>query len=226
LRRAQRLATNREEWKNQAIRHIARLRRVLLMLGERVCQEGRLARPDDVFFLEVTEVGQVASGQSPGVIATVVADRRARYEKHLALNPPPVVIGRFDPGAQRPAESHADVKVLKGIPVFPGVVSGPARVILRADDHEYVQPGEILVAPFTDPAWTPYFLPAAGVVMDLGGILSHGSIIAREYGLPAVTNLGTASEVIRTGDLVQVDGGRGEVTILERAAARSKDSPR
>jgi pyruvate,water dikinase len=107
--------------------------------------------------------------------------------------------------------------VLKGIPVFPGIIAGQARVILRADDHEQVLPGEILVAPFTDPAWTPYFLPAAGVIMDLGGILSHGSIVAREYGLPAVTNVGSATEVIRTGDLVEVDGAAGQVRILRRA---------
>jgi pyruvate,water dikinase len=131
-----------------------------------------------------------------------------------------VVIGRFDPDASTGPTVTAGTTVLEGIPVFPGVVTGPARVILLADDHEQVLPGEILIAPFTDPAWTPYFLPAAGVVMDLGGILSHGSIVAREYGLPAVTNVGSATKLVRTGDVVQVDGGRGRVVILERARAK------
>ncbi len=76
-------------------------------------------------------------------------------------------------------------------------------------------PGGILVAPFTDPGWTPYFLSAAGIVMDLGGQLSHGSIVARELGIPAVVNVGPATRIIRTGQLVRVDGNRGEVTILE-----------
>jgi pyruvate,water dikinase len=105
---------------------------------------------------------------------------------------------------------------LTGIPVSPGIVTGPARVILRADDHEHVLPGEILIAPATDPAWSPYFITAAGVVVEQGGILSHGSIVAREYGLPAVTNVLSATRVIRTGDLVQVDGNRGCVSVLKR----------
>jgi pyruvate,water dikinase len=79
--------------------------------------------------------------------------------------------------------------------------------------------GEILIAPFTDPAWSPYFVTAAGLVVEQGGILSHGSIVAREYGLPAVTNAASATRVIRTGDLVQVDGNRGRVTILTRESA-------
>jgi pyruvate,water dikinase len=128
-----------------------------------------------------------------------------------------VVRGRFDSNPPIATTVDADVTVLKGIPVFPGVVTGLARMILRADDHEHLLPGEILVAPFTDPAWTPYFLPAAGVVMDQGGILSHGSIVGREYGLPAVTNVGSATKTIRTGDRIQVDGSRGRVSVLESA---------
>jgi len=216
LRRAQKLAFNREEWKNQAVRHIAVLRRILLALGERLRREGTLARRDDVFFLEVEEVGPVASGQARFDVKAVIGERRKEYERNLALAPPPVVVGRFEPNAPATAAGDAGANVLEGIPIYPGRVTGAARVILRADDHEQVQPGEILVAPFTDPAWTPYFVPAAGVVIDQGGILSHGSIVAREYGLPAVTNVGSATRTIRTGDLVQVDGNRGRVTILER----------
>ena len=89
-------------------------------------------------------------------------------------------------------------------------------IILHSDEQQQVQPGEILVAPSTDPAWTPYFISAAGVLTDQGGTLSHGSIIAREYGLPAVTNLVSATRIIRTGDLVRVDGSLGRVTVLER----------
>ena len=88
-------------------------------------------------------------------------------------------------------------------------------MILRADDNEQVQAGEILVAPFTDPGWTPYFIPAAGIVMDQGGLLSHGAIIAREYGIPAVVNVGNATKIIKTGQTIQVDGDRGVVRILE-----------
>lgn len=75
-------------------------------------------------------------------------------------------------------------------------------------------PGDILVAPFTDPGWTPYFLPASAIVMDMGGLLSHGSIVAREYGIPAVVNVGPATETIVTGQLLEVDGDRGEVRLI------------
>src|SRR5262249_42106856 len=101
-----------------------------------------------------------------------------------------------------------------GVAVSPGVATGPARVILRSDSGEHVLPGEILVAPFTDPGWTPYFVQAAAIVMDQGGLLSHGSIIAREYGIPAVVNVGPPTRIIRTGQTLHVDGSRGRVAIV------------
>jgi pyruvate,water dikinase len=91
---------------------------------------------------------------------------------------------------------------------------GKARVILRADEQQQILPGEILVAPFTDPGWTPYFVPAVAIVMDQGSLLSHGSIVAREYGIPAVVNVGYATKIIKTGQKIQVDGNRGIVKIL------------
>ena len=75
--------------------------------------------------------------------------------------------------------------------------------------------GEILVAPFTDPGWTPYFVPAAAIVMDMGGLLSHGSIIAREYGIPAVVNVGPGTKIIKTGQTIEVDGNTGAVRIIQ-----------
>ena len=219
LRRAQKLAVNREELKNQAVRQITLLRRVLRELGQRLQQQGILSCGDDVFFLEVTEVEPVAMGRASFNWRERIDGRRREYEKNLKLAPPSVVIGRFDPDAPNGPAADAGATCLTGIAVSPGIVTGPARVILRTDNHEQVLPGEILVAPFTDPAWTPYFVTAAGVVMDLGGILSHGSIIAREYGLPAVTNVGSATRVIRSGDLVQVHRNCGRVTVLREKSA-------
>ncbi|MFH1462843.1 MAG: PEP-utilizing enzyme [Pseudomonadota bacterium] len=97
----------------------------------------------------------------------------------------------------------------------PGVAEGPARVILPTDAGARVLPGEVLVAPFTDPGWTPHFLTAAAVVMDLGGVLSHGAVVAREVGVPAVVNVGPATRCIRTGQRVRVDAFRGEVWVLD-----------
>ena len=107
--------------------------------------------------------------------------------------------------------------MLRGLAASAGVATGPARVVSRPDASQRVLPGEILVAPFTDPGWTPYFLTAAGIVMDVGGMLSHGSIVAREYGIPAVVNVGPATQIIQTGQIVRVDGVRGVVTVLSPA---------
>jgi pyruvate,water dikinase len=90
-------------------------------------------------------------------------------------------------------------------------VIGRARVIRELDAEPHLHPGEVLVAPFTDVGWTPLFLVAAGVITDMGGPLSHAAVVAREYGIPAVVNTQEATTLIRTGDLVTVDGDRGRV---------------
>jgi len=218
LKRAQTLAVNREEWKSQAVRLLTIMRRVLLALGERLAGGRVLGQSGDIFFLELAEIQAVAADQADFDVRAVIRQRREEYVRNLALSPPPVVFGRFDPANQVAAAPESGLETWQGIAVFPGLVTGRARVILRTDDHAHVFPGEILVAPFTDPAWTPYFVTAAAVVMDQGGILSHGSIVAREYGLPAVTNVGTATQNIRTGDWIEVDGNRGRVTLLEPAS--------
>ena len=218
LRAAQDLTVYREQLKNQGIRRLACVRRALLALGQQLQEQGTLPRRDDIFFLEVSELEPVAAGIASFDGRERIALRRREYETNLKLNPPRVVNGRFDPYAPgSPVENAgAGAQLLEGIPVSPGLVTGPARVILRTDDHERFLPGEILIAPFTDPAWSPYFITAAGVVVEQGGILSHGSIIAREYGLPAVTNVASATRAIRTGDLVQVDGTRGSVSVIKQ----------
>ncbi|MEN6335013.1 MAG: PEP/pyruvate-binding domain-containing protein [Phycisphaerales bacterium] len=215
LRQVRKLAVDRENWKNEIVRQLAALRQVLLTLGDRLYKSGVLPDADDVFFLELGEIEALATGRADFDPKPRIADRRAECERNKACTPPPVVVGRFDPHKHVLPRIDITEKELKGIAVSPGIVTGKARVILRTDDHEHVEAGEILVAPFTDPAWTPYFLPAAGVVMDQGGVLSHGAIIAREYGIPAVVNVGPISRTVKTGQLLRVDGDRGIVTILE-----------
>jgi len=217
LRQAQKWAYLRENSKNEASRLFAGFRRILLELGERLCQEGILAQREGIFFLEVTEVEPVVQGRADFDVKQRIAQRRAEYEWNQSQTPPPVVVGRYDPQKHVAHQIDANIKVLQGIAVSAGVATGKARVITRPGNGQHVEPGEILVAPITNPAWTPYLLPAAGVVMDMGGVLSHSAIIAREYGLPAVVNVGPASRTIRTGQTIRVDGDRGTVTILDEA---------
>jgi pyruvate,water dikinase len=103
---------------------------------------------------------------------------------------------------------------LEGIAGSAGVAEGPARVLLRPDDLAELRQDEILVAPSTSPSWTPAFASISGAVLDIGGIMSHAAIVAREYGLPAVLGTGTGTKAIKTGDRVRVDGDAGLVTIL------------
>jgi pyruvate,water dikinase len=103
--------------------------------------------------------------------------------------------------------------VLKGVAASPGQVTAAARVLRGPEDFGQMKPGDVLVAEITTPAWTPLFAMAAGVVTDIGGPLSHGSIVAREYGIPAVLGTGVATQRIRSGQMVTVDGGAGTVSL-------------
>ncbi|MDZ4165743.1 MAG: PEP-utilizing enzyme [Smithellaceae bacterium] len=110
-----------------------------------------------------------------------------------------------------------EVTELKGTAASAGIAEGPARVLKLLEDIVHLQPGEILVAPSTNPSWAPVFTKIRGTVTDIGGITSHAAIVCREYGLPSVTGTGIASSVIKTGDIIKIDGSTGLVTIIKRA---------
>jgi pyruvate,water dikinase len=214
LTRAQTGSGFRENLKSEGMRWLTALRRILLELGARLVGRGVLNTPDDVFFLTLEELAATARGETCADVRQMVADRRAERERNELVAPPKVVVGRFDPTKSVPDTIDAGADVLKGLGASAGVVTGKAHVILRADTDEQLLAGEILVAPFTDAGWTPYFVPAAGIVIEQGGLLSHGSIIAREYGIPAVVNVGHATRILQPGQTIRVDGNRGIVTIL------------
>lgn len=106
---------------------------------------------------------------------------------------------------------------MTGFPASAGVAEGPARVLKLLSDVAKLEPGEIMVAPTTNPSWAPVFTKIKAAVTDIGGLTSHAAIVSREYGLPSVTGTGVATSVIKTGDIIRVDGSTGKVTIVERA---------
>jgi pyruvate,water dikinase len=214
LGNAQRGCLVRENVKSESVRWMVLTRSLIRQLGERFHRSGLLENGDDVFFLRYPELQPLLRKQLDFDVVQTIASRKAEYRRNFTLRPPQVVVGTFDPDRFAPDDFDADARVLTGVAVSPGLATGPARVILSSDADAQVLPGEILVAPFTDPGWTPYFLPAAAIVMDQGGLLSHGSIIAREYGIPAVVNVGPATRIVRTGQTIHVDGWRGRVTIV------------
>ncbi|MDD2714742.1 MAG: PEP/pyruvate-binding domain-containing protein [Candidatus Wallbacteria bacterium] len=204
----------RENIKSELVRGVAYTRVAALELGKRLTERKVFTAQDDVFFLFLTELEALVNGTSHLDIAELIRQRRLEYEGNNKLSPPAVVVGRFNPAKMQLGKVPTG-RVLKGLVIRPGIVTGKARVILKSDLKERVLPGEILVAPFTDPGWAPYFLNAAGIVMDLGGMLSHGCIVAREYGIPTVVNVGPATRIIKTGQMIRLDADHGIVEILD-----------
>ena len=105
--------------------------------------------------------------------------------------------------------------IMIGVPVSPGTVTGPVSLIKSPAEFDQMKPGSILVCPMTNPAWTPLFAHAKGLVTDIGGILGHGSIVAREYGIPAVVGTGTSTVRLKSGQNITGDGNTGKVTLLD-----------
>jgi pyruvate,water dikinase len=210
--------------------------------GGLLAREQFLDGSEDVFYLRHDEVrqaleelrlvwGSAGAGapRGPGYWPPIVARRKAIYEAMREWTPPPA-LGRMPGEITEPSmimlwgitnervgswlDSSQESGVVSGIGGSPGVAEGPARVVLSARQIDELKPGEILVAPSTSPSWTPVFGIIAAAVLDTGGTMCHASIIAREYGLPAIVGTGTATRRIKTGDLLRVDAHRGCVTIL------------
>jgi len=203
------------------------LRRLALELGQRLVESGSLLAAEDIFFLETSEIGAAIASRTAGEaspeLARLARERRELRETRKRLHPPPVVplghklrFGPFDASAWETQRHNQPVgAILQGFAVSPGQVTAPASVIRSPADFLGMEPGTVLVCPTTTPAWTPLFSQARGLVTDVGGILAHGSIVAREYGIPAVLGTGIATTRIRSGQTIRVDGDAGTVTLLD-----------
>jgi phosphohistidine swiveling domain-containing protein len=186
------------------------IRRLLLELGPRWTARGLIDKPDDIFFLRLEEIEEMA--QAPRPMQDVVQARRAEFEENKLRPWPDIIRGDQEIYSQGPSEEVLDGQ-LQGIASSPGVVSGVARVIRGPDEFGRLQKDDILVAPLTNPAWTPLFAIASAVITEVGGMLSHGAIVAREYGIPAVMSVAGATTRVSDGDRITVDGNRGIVTL-------------
>lgn len=210
LRRIRELTGIREVPKFCFILLFMGCRELLWSAGNEMVRAGYLERAEDIFFLTLPEAraALVSSDQR-----SLVRARRASYEHELERRHLPRVLlsDGTEPGFEgQRAEEGADT--LTGTPASAGSITGKARVILEPTGA-HLEPGEILVAPSTDPGWTPLFLSAGGLVMEMGGAVSHGAVVAREYGIPAVVGVHGATERITTGQHITVDGSRGTVVI-------------
>jgi pyruvate,water dikinase len=210
LDRTRQLAGLRELPKHDLVLVLAQARAVLLGIGAELSAAGVLARADDVFFLDLREVAEGIDGRD---VRDLAAGRRAVHDRETARRHVPRVLlsDGTEPEAGSAPPPGAD-GALVGTAASAGTATGPARVVLEPAGA-YLAPGEILVAPSTDPGWTPLFLTAGGLVMEMGGANSHGAVVAREYGIPAVVGVRAATSRVATGQQVTVDGTHGSVTV-------------
>ena len=198
------------------------VRRFILELGARMVRAGFLDDPADVCFVTAVELHQALRAQldvDAEQMKRNVHERRERWKQHQALKPPVLLPGLSKVFGLRLSRWMPEFGAagagngIRGIPVSPGRVTAPASVIHSINEFDRMKAGNVLVAPMTSPAWTPLLAMAAAVVTDIGGLLSHASIVAREYGIPAVIGTGVASRRIADGQIVTVDGNVGRVTI-------------
>ncbi len=206
----------REHPKYLLIRCIAELRAVVLDAARDLGARGQLPREEDVWLLHFEELLALLEGRRIAAAANglpaLLEARRAEQKRASHLSPPLVMTSEGEvPRLALPRDLPPGA--LFGLGASAGVVEGVARVV-RDPAVEVLQAGEILVAPFTDPGWTPLFVHAAGLVCDVGGMMTHGSVVAREYGIPAVVGVGDGTKRIVSGQRLRVDGSRGLVEVL------------
>ena len=199
------------------------MRQALLNIGTKFMKDGIIETSADVFFLNYQEViNFVKETKIISSLQEQVKQRKALWEKQRLLLPPDT-LGKLSPILIKilqkyeglfGAETKRNPKNLYGMPASAGKISGKARIILSINEFHLLEKGEILIAPMTSPAWTPLFSIASAVVTDTGSIMAHASLIAREYGIPAIVGTGNATKKIHTGDQITVNGNTGEIELI------------
>jgi rifampicin phosphotransferase len=217
LRRTRDLVGLREMPKFTIVLLMARMRDLWWTVGKELEQAGRLETAEEVFFLSLPEIHAALAGED---MHNTVGNHRAAYDFEMRRRHIPRVLlsDGTEPSAVSADVADSSQGVLRGTPASPGTVTAKARVILDPTGA-HLAPGEILVTPSTDPGWTPLFLTAGGLVMEMGGAISHGAVVAREYGIPAVVGVAGATERITTGQRITIDGAAGRITLEEDAQA-------
>ena len=218
MRTARVFVAGRERTKLTSMLTNHEIRLPMYELGRRMTERGILSKPRDIFLLRNAELDEFVN--TPESFIELLHERGSQFAALSDLQDPFIVDGvvpALSEWGQRETETHSvDVgDELVGVPGSPGIVTGTARVITDPSDPKGLEPGEILIAPVTDPSWTPLFIPAAGVVVEVGAPLSHSVIVSREFGIPCVTSVHAAVSKIPDGAVISINGSTGAVTIAE-----------
>ncbi len=208
-RRLCRYLALREANRHHLMYFTAATRMLTLILGEHLAARGTLSSTQDIFFLTSDEIRGCAAGEVKDWTA-LIAERRAERARHAAQSVPDMVVPEGMPPFAT-GGSHENRGTLTGIPISAGYAEGPVRLVLTPEQTGRVERGEILVLPVIDPGMAPLFGLAAGLIVEMGGTLSHGAIIAREYGIPAIANVHSVTRLLENGERVIVDAARGEI---------------
>ena len=186
-------------------------KRAIMEEAARLVERGTVDQAEDVFYLTLEELTvAVATGRADRDKIAALKEKYAEYEK---LKPPRVLTSEGEAIAGSYAPRDLPAGALAGTPVSAGVVEGRARVVTKLEEAD-LEKGDILVAPFTDPGWTPLFVSASGLVTEIGGLMTHGAVVAREYGIPAAVGVENATKLIKDGQRIRVNGTEGYVEIL------------
>ena len=218
---ARRFGAWRERGKTSAVKVMHEVRAPLFELGRRLTARGELDHPQQVFMALEPELDLLATHAAD--IADTLRERERQWRQLFEVEPPTFVVAGepMTPLADLPRKGGHQVTtvkpgdVLTGAPASAGVARGRSRVVTDTAQIAAFEPGEILIAPQTDPSWTPLFMVAAGVVVDVGAMGSHAMIVSRELGIPCAAGVGDATKRIPDGTLLEVDGSSGKVTVLE-----------
>jgi len=226
-RRLCRFFALREANRHHLMYYSAAARSLLLRLGEWLVERGQLSSREDIFYVRIEERADILAGRSSDWRGLIQA-RRAERDRYLTISVPDTIRDWNDVARDRDAfPIVASEGIFHGIPISVGKAVGPVRFVRSMEDWSRVCRGDILVVSVIDPGMAPLFGVAAGLVSEMGGTLSHGAIIAREYGLPAVANVSGITTRLKEGDRINLDAERGEIIVQERGGdllARSEPS--
>jgi len=201
----------REYPKYAIVNHFFIYKQALLKETEQLVQAGVIREKEDIYYLTFEELREVVRTNKPDY--QIINKRKDEYELYKKLTPPRVITSDGEIIAGKYKRENLPSEAIVGLAVSSGVIEGRARVILNMEDAG-IEEGDILVTIFTDPSWTPLFVSIKGLVTEVGGLMTHGAVIAREYGLPAVVGVENATKLIKDGQRIRVHGTEGYIEIL------------
>ncbi len=210
----------REFPKYALVRSFDIYRQAVLKEARYLREKGILQRENDVFYLYIDELVALLENRLAEDVEALIDIRKKAHEHHKKMTPPRVMTSEGEVVTGLRSGAEAPEGALVGTPVSAGVVEGFVKVVLRPEKAK-LNKGDILVAPFTDPGWTPLFHSVKGLVVEIGGMMTHGSVIAREYGIPAVVGVENATKLLKDGQHVRIDGTKGFVEILDKKSKQS-----